>query len=84
MNNIEDILSREFVYIWYYFEIQFRQIVVYWIVGMAIGSLVSVFAKDKIHGAFAKMNGWKLGLLGVIPASILEVYKCVACVFKLR
>lgn len=31
---------------------------------MAIGSLVSVFAKDRIHGAFVKLQGKKLGLFG--------------------
>ena len=58
---------------WYYFEIQLRQIFWYWIIGMAIGSLISVFAKDKIHGAFAKLQGKKLGLLGIIPACILGI-----------
>ena len=49
------ILHRELVYIWYYFELQLRQIFSYWILGMAIGSLISVFAKDRIHGTFARM-----------------------------
>ena len=40
---------------------------------MAIGSLVSVFAKDKIHGAFARMQGKKFGLLGIIPACLLGI-----------
>ena len=40
---------------------------------MAIGSLISVFAKDKIHGAFAELQGKKLGLLGIIPACILGI-----------
>ena len=58
-----ELIQREFIYIWYYFEIQLRQIFWYWIIGMAIGSLISVFAKDKIHGAFARLQGKKLGLL---------------------
>ena len=37
-----EILKREFVYIWYYFDIQLRQIVLYWVLGMLIGSFVSV------------------------------------------
>lgn len=49
-------LRREFVYIWYYFDMQFRQIFVYWVLGMLVGSLVSVFAKDKIHNLFASMR----------------------------
>ncbi|MBQ9902764.1 MAG: permease [Clostridia bacterium] len=68
-----EILHREFVYIWYYFDVQLRQIFWYWILGMAIGSLVSVFAKDKIHDLFAGMNGKNLGLLGIIPACLLGI-----------
>ena len=73
MNDIILLIQREFIYIWYYFEIQLRQIFGYWIVGMAIGSLVSVFAKDSIHGAFTKLKGKKLGLFGIIPACILGI-----------
>jgi len=66
-------ISREFIYFWYYFSIQFRQIFAYWVLGMALGSFVSVFGKEKIHRAFAAMQGKKLGLLGVIPASLLGI-----------
>ena len=40
---------------------------------MVIGSAVSVFAKDAIHGAFEKIRDKKWGLWGLIPASILGV-----------
>ena len=73
MNNVMELIQREFIYIWYYFEIQLRQIFWYWIIGMAIGSLISVFAKDKIHGAFARLQGKKLGLLGIISACVLGI-----------
>ncbi len=73
MTELFTVLRREVIYIWYYFEIQFRQIFWYWILGMLIGSFISVFAKDKIHGAFAGMKGKKLGLLGIIPACILGI-----------
>ena len=73
MSNILSILQREFVYIWYYFDLQLRQIFWYWVIGMAIGSLVSVFAKDRIHGLFARMQDKKLGLLGIIPACLLGI-----------
>ena len=53
--------------------IQLRQIAGYWILGMVIGSLVSVFAKDAIHGAFDRIRDKKWGLWGVIPASILGI-----------
>lgn len=73
MSEIFEILKREFIYIWYYFDIQFRQIFVYWVIGMAIGSLISVFAKDRIHGLFAGMQDKKWGILGIIPACILGI-----------
>ena len=34
MNEILDILQREFVYIWYYFDVQLRQIIGYWVLGI--------------------------------------------------
>ena len=40
------------VYFWYYFSVQFEQIFGYWVMGMVIGSLVSVFLKDHIHSLF--------------------------------
>lgn len=49
---IFDVIKREFIYIWYYFDIQLRQIFVYWVLGIVIGSAVSVFEKDKIHKVF--------------------------------
>ena len=73
MSEFLDVLRRESVYIWYYFELQLRQIFWYWIAGMAIGSLISVFAKNRIHGAFSRMRGKKLGLIGIIPACILGI-----------
>lgn len=67
------ILQRELVYIWYYFEIQLRQIAPYWALGMVLGSVISVFVKDSIHGAVTKLGDKKLGAFGVIPASILGI-----------
>jgi uncharacterized membrane protein YraQ (UPF0718 family) len=73
MAEILAVLKREIIYIWYYFEIQFRQICRYWILGMLIGSFISVFAKDRIHGVFAGMRDKKWGLFGIIPACILGI-----------
>ena len=73
MTDVFDVLRREFIYIWYYFVIQFRQICWYWILGMLIGSFVSVFAKDKIHGIFAGIKDRKWGLFGIVPACILGI-----------
>ena len=68
-----ELLRREAVYLWYYFDLQFRQIFWYWVLGMVIGSAVSVFAKDRIHGLFARMKDARWGLLGVVPACLLGI-----------
>lgn len=68
-----EILHREFVYLWYYFTVQLEQIFPYWIMGMLLGSAVSVFAKEKIHTLMQKLQAKRLGILGVIPASILGI-----------
>lgn len=68
-----DILRREFVYIWYYFTIQLEQILPYWILGMVLGSAVSVFLKDRIHGAFRSLTDKKSGVLGIPIASALGI-----------
>ena len=66
-------LQGELIYIWYYFDIQLRQIFMYWVLGMVIGSLVSVFAKDKIHQLFASMQGTRIGTVGIFLASALGI-----------
>ena len=68
-----EILRREAVYLWYYFSVQLGQIFWYWVLGMVIGSAVSVFAKDKIHGLFRSLGSKKLGVLGIIIASALGI-----------
>jgi uncharacterized membrane protein YraQ (UPF0718 family) len=70
---MREILEREALYLWIYFSTQFRQIVWYWLLGILIGSFVSVFAKEKIHTLFAALGRKKLGVLGVIPASLLGI-----------
>ena len=66
-------LSRELVFLWYYFSVQFEQIFWYWLIGMALGSLVAVFGKEKIYRCFAALRGKRFGMLGVIPASLLGI-----------
>jgi uncharacterized membrane protein YraQ (UPF0718 family) len=68
-----EIAKRELIYFCYYFSIQFNQIVWYWVLGMALGSLVSVFGKEKIHTLFIKMRNTKMGAFGVVPASLLGI-----------
>jgi len=68
-----DVLRRECVYLWYYFDIQFRQIFGYWVFGIIIGSVISVFGKERINQLFSALQHKKLGVLGVIPASLLGI-----------
>ncbi len=59
-------LQREGIYLWYYFSLQFSQIFRYWVLGMVLGSAVSVFLKDYIHRAFRSLRG-------IIAASALGI-----------
>ena len=68
-----DIIQREFIYISYYFEIQLRQILPYWALGMLIGSVISVFGKQKIHSLMTAIQDRHLGVLGIIPASFIGI-----------
>ncbi len=68
-----DVLRRESVYLWYYFSVQLEQIFGYWVLGMVLGSAISVFAKDHIHGLFRSMRGKRLGVLGIFAASALGI-----------
>lgn len=65
---MSEILKREWVYLWYYFTVQFDQIFRYWVLGMVLGSAVSVFLKDRIHGTFRR-----LGVFGIVIASALGI-----------
>ena len=68
-----EIIKREAVYLWYYFDLQLRQILPYFLVGIVLGSIISVFVKDKIHGLFRSLGNKKLGFLGIIAASVLGI-----------
>lgn len=66
-------IRREFIYLWYFFDLQFRQIFFYWALGILIGSCVSVFLKGYIHNRMASLKDRRLGILGIIPASALGI-----------
>ena len=68
-----DIIKTELVYFWYYFTLQFGQIFPYWVIGMLIGSVVSVFFKDKIHALMRNMKSEGSSISGIIFASVLGV-----------
>ncbi len=68
-----DILRREAIYFWYYFSVQLEQLFWYWVLGMVIGSFVSVFIKDYIHNLFRSLGNKKLGAFGTVIASALGI-----------
>ncbi len=70
---IWEIIRREFLYVGYYFLVQLKQIFGYWVVGMIIGSVVSVFFKDKIHNLMRNMKGLRVGFAGILFASLLGI-----------
>lgn len=70
---MSEILKREWVYLWYYFTVQFDQIFRYWVLGMVLGSAVSVFLKDRIHGTFRRLGEKRLGIFGIVIASALGI-----------
>jgi len=68
-----DIAGREAVYLWYYFSVLLGQIGPYWILGMVIGSVISVFGKEQLHRLFDSMQNKRLGVFGLIPSSLIGI-----------
>lgn len=66
-------LQREMIYIWYYFELQLRQILPYWALGIVLGSVIAVFGKQKIHSLMTAIQDKHLGVMGLIPASLIGI-----------
>jgi len=67
------VIYREFVYFGYYFDLQLREIFMFWALGIVTGSIVSVFFKNKIQEMMAALNGKKMGIIGIIPAAALGI-----------
>lgn len=68
-----ELINREIIYLWYYIDIQLRQLFIYWFIGILLGSFISVFAKDKIHKLVSNTDEKKWGLFGIVPACILGI-----------
>ena len=68
-----EVIHREFIYLWYYFDLQFRQIFWYWAAGIVIGSCVYFFAKNLIHAAAEWVGKRVPGIVGLIFASALGI-----------
>ncbi len=73
MSGVLSVIRREAVYLWYYFDIQLRQILPYWAAGIVIGSVISVFGKDKIHKLLTVIQDKHLGIMGIIPSALLGI-----------
>lgn len=73
MNDQPALLHREAVYLWYYFTVQLEQILGWWVLGMLVGSAVSVFAKGAIRRALLSLRGGRAGALGIAAASALGI-----------
>jgi uncharacterized membrane protein YraQ (UPF0718 family) len=59
--------------LWYYLTVLLGQIAPYYILGMALGSAISVFGKDSIHKLFDSMRNKRLGIFGIIPAALIGI-----------
>ena len=70
-----DILHREAVYLWYYFSLQLSQIFRYWV----LGSVISVFAKERIHGLFRPPTGNGWGFWASLPPVRWELRHLCVC-----
>ena len=70
---IFEVLQRELIYFWFFFSIQFSQIAPYWFFGMMLGSLISVFGKEKLKAMLTSIQEKDLGLLGLVPASLIGI-----------
>jgi len=68
-----EVLERESIYLWYYFSIQFQQIFGYWALGTLIGSVISVFGKEKIGRLFGTLQSRRLGVFGLVPSSLIGI-----------
>lgn len=70
---MSSLIGREGVYLWYYITLQLRQILPYWVLGMLLGSAVSVFLKGRIFESMKLSAGKKEGISGLAAASILGI-----------
>lgn len=68
-----ELIRREVIYLWYYCSVQFHQIFPYWVFGMVVGSLISVFLKKHIHTMMASLQNRSMGIWGILPASALGI-----------
>lgn len=68
-----DLLRREFIYLWYYASLQFEQIFRYWVLGIIVGSIISVFGRQKIDRLFSILQSQRIGPVGIMLASLIGI-----------
>ena len=68
---MSDFLYREFIYLAYYCELQLKQILPYYFLGMVAGSFISVFAKNSLNRIVERMGVRRHGFVGLIIAIVL-------------
>ncbi len=66
-------IQREAVYLWFYLDLQIREIFWFWVLGIVLGSCVSVFFKNSIHLWAERIAGKVPGILAIIAASALGI-----------
>jgi uncharacterized membrane protein YraQ (UPF0718 family) len=70
---MNDFLQRELIYFSYYVDVQLEQIAIYWVLGILIGSAISVFGQGWIHKTVCKLQEKNFGLFGLVLASFLGI-----------
>lgn len=66
-----DLIEREVIYLYYYLDIQVRQLFWFYVLGTLLGSAISVFGKDKLKRLLTAQVGVSMGLIGLILAACL-------------
>ncbi|MCL1994809.1 MAG: permease [Defluviitaleaceae bacterium] len=75
-----NIIQREGIFLWFYFTVQFELIFRYYVFGVIIGSVISVFGKQKIYRLFDSLQTKKMGAAGVVPSCLLGIASPI-CMF---
>ena len=60
--------------------LQFQQLFLFWAIGLIVGSCIAVFGKNRISQSVTHLKGSKIGILGIIPSSVLGIASPI-CMF---
>ncbi len=66
-----DLIEREAIYLYYYLDIQVRQLFWFYVLGTLLGSAISVFGKDRLKRLLTAQVGVSMGFIGLILAACL-------------